>query len=116
MQPGTYDFTLRKGDTFSDVWTVYQPCGTVLNLTGYTARLFIRVAADAPATLLELTTTNNRITLGGTAGTVTLSASDTLTGALPEGDCVYDLELTAPSGTVTTWVAGTITVVPKVTR
>lgn len=114
MTPAQYNFTVRQGDTFDDAWAVADETGTSVNLSGCTARMFLRATADAASTLLEATTANGRIVLAG--GTITFNVSATLTAALPVGTAVYDLEVTSATGVVSTWAYGTITVVRKVTR
>jgi len=87
-----------------------------VNLTGYTARLQIRETVEATDTLLSLTTENGGITLGGTAGTITLLASATATAALDFVNAVYDLEVISGSGVVTRLLHGTVTLSKEVTR
>jgi hypothetical protein len=43
-----------------------------INLTGYTARMQVRSTLESAEALIELTTANGRIALGGSAGTITL--------------------------------------------
>jgi len=91
---------------------------TPVDLTGFTARMHVRTDIDAALTLLELTTENSRITLGGIAGTIKLSITATDTTALTFTEGVYDLELidTGGSGTVTRLTYGGIENRPEVTR
>ena len=58
------------------------------------------------------------IVLGGTAGTIAVTATATQTRDLTAGEYVYDLEITSPSPSskVTRLVQGRITVTPQVTR
>lgn len=98
-----YDLQVDQGATFSRVFTYKNPDGTLIDLTGYSARMQIRTGYDAPTFALELTTANGGIVLGGTLGTVTINLSATQTGAIvttslvgmpPYQNFVYDLELT----------------------
>jgi hypothetical protein len=67
--------------------------------------------------VLTLTTENAGITLGGAAGTITLSATATVTAALTAPfSGVYDLELVSGGGVVTRLLEGVATVSPEVTR
>ncbi len=118
--PPRYDLTIAQGASWSQEFTVIDDAGDPLDLTtGYTARMQIRegYADEAGSSLLDLTTANTRIQLGGTAGTITLSLSDTLTAALhpTNYEARYDLELVGPSS-VTRVVYGLVTVLPEVTR
>lgn len=112
---GTYNIVADQGATFSRTLTWKTDAGTLVNLSGYTARMQVRATVDAPTTVLSLTTENGGITLGGALGTIALSVSATSTAALTPGTFVYDLELVSGS-TVTRLVQGTFTVRPEVTR
>jgi hypothetical protein len=88
-----------------------------VNLGGYTARLNVRETYSSASAILTLTTENNGITLGGAAGTITLTASATTTAALTAPfSGVYDLELVSGGGVVTRLLEGVATVSPEVTR
>ena len=115
--PMTYNITVYQGATFRLplTWKTGDPAAAV-NLTGYTARMQIRSSVTSPTDLLELTTENGGITLGGVAGTINIliTATDTAGQAWRTG--VYDLELIAGSGDVRRLLEGTATLVPEVTR
>lgn len=117
QDPGRYDMTVYQGATFNRVftWQVGTPAANV-NLTGYTARMQLRSNPAATTSVLELTTTNGRISLGGSAGTVTLALTPTETAALPADQYAYDLELIAGNGEVTRLLEGFVTVDAEVTR
>ena len=91
MSATTYDLLIEQGATFSQVIT-YKESSVAVNLTGYTARMQVRATLESASTLVELTTANSRIALGGAAGTITLTISATDTAALTAGRGVYDLE------------------------
>lgn len=114
--PGTLDLDLYQGATFSYVltWRTGSPSAAV-NLTSYTARMQARTSPDASSPVLSLTT-GNGITLGGSAGTITLSRSAAQTAALPAGRYLYDLELESAGGVVTRLVEGVLTIWPEVTK
>lgn len=117
QDPGRYDMTIWQGATFQRVftWRVGSPAANV-NLTGYTARMQLRTAPNATTAVLEATTENGRIALGGVAGTVTLNLSATVTAAIPANQYAYDLELVSGSGQVTRLLEGFATVDAEVTR
>lgn len=87
-----------------------------VDLTGFTARMQIRETVDSATILATLTTENGGITLGGTAGTVTLLLSATATAAFTFGSAVYDLEIISAGGIVTPLLSGAVTLVKEVTR
>lgn len=113
---GVYDIVADQGSTFSRRITWKNSAGTPIDLTGYTAKMQVRETVDSATVLLELSTTNSRITLGGVAGTIDLTASATVMAALAWGQYVYDLELTSAGGVVTRVVMGSFTVSGEVTR
>jgi hypothetical protein len=115
MAAMTYDILIEQGATFSESM-VYKDQGVAINLTGFTARMQVRATLESASTLVELTTANDRIALGGTAGTITLSISATDTEALTAGRGVYDLELVSGSGIVTRLLQGVATISRNVTR
>jgi len=115
MAATTYDILIEQGATYSQLIT-YKESGVAVNLTGYTARMQVRSTLESATTVVELTTANSRIALGGTAGTITLTISATDTAALTAGRGVYDLELVSGSGIVTRLLQGVATISRNVTR
>lgn len=87
----TYDFTIEQGSAFRRVLTYRDENGALVDLTGYSARMQIRATTEG-SLLVELTTANGRIALGGAGGTITLAIDAVTTAALTRGG-VYDLEL-----------------------
>lgn len=113
--PAHHSFTIPQGTTWERVLEWQQPDGTPVNLTGYTGRMQVRDRQDQ--IVIELTTATGEITLGGTAGTVTLLLTDATTALLPTGIAmVYDLELESSGGEVTRLVQGNVGVDAEVTR
>jgi hypothetical protein len=115
ITPGAFDITAYQGADFDQDFAVTQG-GTALNWTNFTARMQVREAADATATLLSLSTGGSGIVLGGTAGTIALSVTNAQSAALPSGSFAYDLELQAGDGQVTRLLQGSFNVVGNVTR
>jgi hypothetical protein len=115
MAATTYDILIEQGATFSQLVT-YKDNGVAVNLTGYTARMQVRSTLESATTVVELTTANGRIALGGAAGTISLTISATDTAGLTAGRGVYDLELVSGSGIVTRLLQGVCTISRNVTR
>lgn len=111
-----YDITCDQGSTFSRVLTWKDSNGDPINLTGYTARMQLRVESTSTAAALSLTTENGRIALGGSAGTITLTIAAADTASLASGPYVYDLEVVSGAGVVTRLVMGGFLNRPEVTR
>jgi len=112
---GTYHMKIEKGSTLSLVLTYTDANDAVINLSGYTARMQIRKRMNDSNAILEATTENGYITLGGSAGTVTISIPASVTATLDTVEAVYDIELVNNS-IVTRLVEGTVEVSPEVTR
>lgn len=117
------DICIFQGATFSQTlyWEVGSPPSPV-NLTGYTAKLQVRSSHSSKAVILELSTSNGRITLGTggdmTTGAINLSISATDTAQLSVCDDVkpvYDLEMTS-SGVVSRILQGNVIIAPEVTK
>lgn len=115
MQPGSLDFLMPKGSTFSRTLT-WKVSGSPVNLTDYTARMQARTSHISGTVVLDMATSNGKITLGGTAGTITLSLTASETAAITAQSLSYDLELVSVGGVVTRLVEGQIVLTPEVTR
>ena len=115
--PGILNITIYQGASWdlALTWKVGDPA-TLVNLTGYTARMQIRSKTSAGAVAEALTTANGKIALGGALGTITMTLSAADTAAINAGRYVYDLELVSSSGYVTRLVEGQCIVSPEVTR
>jgi hypothetical protein len=75
----------------------------------------VRPFVGASTTTLVASTANGRITLGGIAGSVTVSVNATTTGAIGAGRYAYDLVLNS-GGTVTRILEGKFIVTGAVTQ
>lgn len=113
ISPGTYNITAYQGASFNFVAT-WSIGGTAVDLTNYTSAMQVRSTYSSATPLLSLTT-GSGITLGGTAGTITVEVtSETMEDANP-GNYIYDLELDSGSE-VTRLLQGTFTIIPEATR
>ncbi len=115
-KPAELKFTIYQGATFRRRLRWLNPDKTPIDLTGCTARMQVREEVESTAALLELTTENGRIALGGTAGTVNLLIDAGTTAAITWSGGVHDLEIVHPSGEVTRLAEGSCCVSPEVTR
>lgn len=113
------DICIFQGATFDQV--IYYETGspsTPVNLTGFTAKMHIRSKPESKALILELSTTNGRITLNylGNNGAIRLFIDDNDTANLSVCDkAVYDLEL-YNGGITTRILQGNVIISPEVTR
>lgn len=106
---------MYQGATFNlaPVWKIN---GVAVDLTDYTAKMQVRTSPSDPSVLVELSTVNGRITLTPASGRITLTLFASTTTSLTPGQYVYDLELTAPDGTVTRLLQGGFVVIAQVTQ
>jgi hypothetical protein len=116
MAAGTYNFAAEQGATMERIITYKDSAGALVNLTSYTARMQIRVAVETATFILELTTANGGITLGGALGTISLLVSAAVMSSIAAATYVYDLEIVSPSGKVTRLIEGKFAVKAEVTR
>ena len=113
------DIVIFQGATFNQTlfYETGEPSAPV-NLAGFTAKMQIRSKPESKAVILELSTTNGRIILNETTGSIRLFISATDTATLSVCDkAVYDLELyDSGSGTTTRILQGNVIISPEVTR
>ena len=121
MAAATFKANLKinQGATYKDEWTWStgeEPDIEPVDLTGCTARAQFRPSADSTTELLDMTTENGRIILGGALGTVQILIDSDTTTSFTWTEGVYDLEIVHPSGTVRRLMQGSVTISPEVTR
>lgn len=114
MLAGRYDITIEAGATFTLSLTYVDDTGAPVDLTGYTARMQLRAAIGDTTPVIELSTSNGRISIDTASGQITLNISATDTGSLT-GSGVYDPEL-VNGVTVERLIEGLYTVNAEVTR
>ena len=114
---GKLNIVIEQGATF-DVPLTWkdEALVAVAGLESWTARMQIRDSIAAATTLLELTTENGGIILGGNAGEIRLFISATDTAAISWANGIYDLEMVAPAGAVTRLLKGSVKVDSETTR
>ena len=111
MTAGFHHFVIEQGATFSKTLTLKDSSDTLINLTGYAGgEMDLRTHHDSSSAFLTLTTSNSRMALGGSAGTVTLTISASDTSGLDIQDGVYDLELPDGSSNIYRILEGTFSV------
>lgn len=113
--PYKQNLTIYQGSTFRHTFALTAD-DLPLDLTNWTARMQVRESVDDATVILELTTENGGITLGGALGTLELyvSPDDTADLAITKG--VYDIELIDTNDDVGRVIEGKVTVKKEVTR
>ena len=114
MAAATHDFEIEQGTDYDKPIVWKDSTGAPVNLSGYAARMQLRPSVSSDTVLLNLTTENGGITLGGALGTITLHFTDAQTSALTKGG-VYDIEVVT-AGNVTRLIQGAISLSKEVTR
>lgn len=114
MIPGKYNLVCSQGATFSQHLT-WEIDDDPVDLTTYTAKMQVREKYTSPSTIVNLTTENGGITLGGINGTIDININASATAEIVPKDYVYDLELIS-SSIVTRLIEGKFIVTPEVTR
>jgi hypothetical protein len=108
---GAADLEVYQGDDYAATVTVANVTGTTPDLTGYTAHAQIRLTpADHSPKLIEM------VTHVSPPNTILLSIPNAQTVTLIYAHYVWDLQVTAPDGTITTLLAGYVDVTQEVTR
>lgn len=115
MSAGYHHFIIEQGATFGQTLTLKDSAGSTINLTGFTGRMTLRESPTATDTVISLTTSNSRMTINGSAGTVALLISATDTANLTADDGVFDLEIESGAGVVTRLIEGTYSIRRNIT-
>jgi hypothetical protein len=113
MQAAKLSLPIQQGATWHKRMVWRDERKRPINLTGYTARMFVRDSIGG-SVLLQLTTENGRIVLGGTTGAIALKLTAAETEALTFKDGVYDLKLIIGEDDIRL-LEGRVTVSPAVT-
>lgn len=116
MRAGSHNLTVDQGTDWAETFTLRSKAtGEPIDLTGYAARMQVRRDYDASAVMVELTTANGRIVLGGEDGTIALSLTASTTAGITRSG-VYDIELVSPGGLVSRPLRGDFVLRREVTR
>ena len=113
---GQYNIVADQGATLSRNIHWKDENGAPIDVTGYSARMQVRQRFVSASPVISLTSPSGGITLGGSSGTIVVTASATVMAGVEAGDYVYDLEMVASNGVVTRLVQGSFKVRPEVTR
>lgn len=110
------NIAIKKGSTYEHVYTYTDENGTPIDITGWTARMQIRVTIDA-ATYIYQALSGGDLSIGGVTGEVALSIPEEITAAFTFNAGVYDIELVKPNGKVVDFIGvSTVRTKPEVTR
>jgi hypothetical protein len=108
-----YNLVCDQATTFNFQFQILND-QTPWNLNGYTATMTVRPFVGASTTTVVATTANGRIAFDAPNGRITVTLSDTVTGAISAARYAYDLVLDSGS-TVTRILEGKFIVTGAVT-
>jgi len=111
---GIYNFIIDQGSTYTVSLVYNDPNGNPIDLTGYTAKMQLRLKYGDPVAALTLTTGGGGIVITGPTGTIDITATDEQTLTLDPTLYVYDLDLNI-GGVITRLIQGQVTVRAEVT-
>lgn len=113
-----YDINCEQGATLRRQIIWRDADGEPVDLTGYSARMHVRETVESSAIVLECTTENGRITLGGETGVILLEVEAmTMEEINAPFTYRYDLELVVgPAPDVVRLIEGRFKVAAEVTR
>ena len=106
-----HDYSVKKGETFDRTLFFTSFDGTIIDLTGRTAKCQIRENADALEVISEV-----ECTIDPEAGSIKLLIPAEETALIPTGCYVYDLKTTDVSGITRYYIGGYFDVLPSVTK
>lgn len=115
MLAGNHNFTIDQGAHFESLITVRNEDDSLFDFTDYTARMQIRLEVDSDDYVVELTTENGGIVLGGDDGTLRV-VMDAESTDLINREGVYDIEIIDNTDKVYRLLKGKIRLNLEVTR
>jgi len=105
------NITIDQDADYTETLTVKDSAGTVVDLTSLTITASMR-KHHLSVTKTDFTTA----VVSASAGTCTISLTDTVTAALAEGRYVWDFVTATSGGVKTRRIEGRVTITPSVTR
>ena len=107
-----YNISAIQGNTLLLSLTAKDSNGTPINLTGYSARGYVKYQYSDTGRILNL---NPLIHQSFTSGIVNISGNSSEIALMPVGEFVYDLEVYDSGNYVTKFLNGKFIVDPEVT-
>lgn len=114
MAAARYDFQIEQYTPLSKSFTYKDASGSLVILTGYTARMQVRTPTGS--LIHEMTTENGGITLGGVAGTLVWRIPAVDTSKMNFTKALYDMVMVPPSGDPYRIMEGEVTLARGQTR
>lgn len=116
MSAGRHDLEIEQGSDFV-LNILYQDTNdNPIDLSTYSARMHLRESSDSSSSLIELTNTNGRITLGQSDPNIVLELTAGDTASLDFDYAFYDLEVVSSSATVSKVLRGSVKLIREFTK
>lgn len=110
------DLTMNQGSKFAKNIQVRNSDQTIMDLTGYSARMMVRETYSSVTPLLSASTIDGRITINAPGGVVMINIGADVTGPLTWNSGIYDVEIfTSSPAEVIRILEGNISLSPEVT-
>lgn len=111
-----FDIVLDQGTDYLRPFEFYDSARRPINFDGFSAHMQVRRTAASAVVIDELSSEGESPRLSFKSNVIVAAWPRTVTQAIKAGRYVYDLEVTAPSGSVTRLMEGTFVVRQEVTR
>lgn len=105
---------IYRGDTWERTWSIKDADDNPVDLTGATARLYLR--ASGGELIRDYSSPSDAITITELEGRVYLAAPYADTESLAPGKYKFDLEVTKASGVRRTYEANTLEILSDITH
>jgi hypothetical protein len=110
MPAGNYDYTgdqsVEQGETWRKTQVFKDSTGALYDLTGFKAVMAAKRSYNAVDQIVNLTTENGGIVLGGPNGTIDLLLTAAQTKVIYIYQGIYQLDLISPGGDIIRFLEG----------
>lgn len=110
------DIVLDQGTDYVCPYEFYDNAHRPINFDGFSAHMQVRRTATSEVIIDELSTDGEAPRLTFNSNFIVAKWARTVTQSIKAGRYVYDLEVTAPNGSVTRLMEGTFVLRQEVTR
>lgn len=115
MSATKFDLEIEQGIPYEMIFVVKNSDGSLKNLSGFSARMQMRVTYSSTVSL-DATTANSKLIIDTLNSTCKISLSESDTQSLTYSSYVYDIELLDTSNKPLRLVMGKVTISPEVTK
>lgn len=113
MIPAKLSLVCPQGTTFKKTFTMFNPDGTDMDLTGYSSVMEARKSHGSKTALFTISTDDS---ISITNNEITVDIHHLQTAQFPKGDYVWDIEITSAMDERSRILEGVFIVTPEVTK